>query len=723
MTYSLNTLNNPRAGDTAHAARVGRFAHEIALVLGLAALVFWLLALVSYSAQDAAFSTSGSGGAVHNWGGRLGAWLADASYFLLGFSAWWCVAAAVRAWLATLARWMRSGEEAPSAPDGRFSRRRLAFWGALAMLLCASTALEWSRLYRFESRLPDHAGGALGALVGPWGVKWLGFTGSGLVFVALVVLGVAVVFRFSWGHVAERLGGWIDGWVDTRREKREMAQDLAFGQQAARQREEILIEERIEIEEHHPGAGADRAGGGRGASQRAGAQGKAEAAVHRAARFQAAAGGPAGRAADAAGNGVARDAGDDQPADREEAQGLRRRGARGAGPAGPGDHALRDRAGHRREGLADRRSGQGPGALAQPGLHPGGRDHPGQELHGAGAAQRQAPVDPALRDPGLAGLQRSQVAADHGPGQGHRGQSGGGRPGQDAARAGGGHHRLGQIGGPERDDPVAAVQGRGARRAPADDRSQDAGDVDLRGHPAPAGAGGHRHAPGRQRPELVRGRDGAALQADEQAGRAQPERLQPQARRGQGQGRVHLQPVQPDARQPRTAGPPAAHRRGDRRAGRPDDGGGQEDRGADRPPGAEGARRRHPPDPGDPAAQRGRDHRPDQGQHPDPHRVPGLQQDRQPHHPGPDGGRGPAGHGRHALHGQRHRAAGAGARRLRQRRRSAPGGRLPEGAGRRAQLHRGRARRRHRRRGRRPAGRRAAAAKRTRCTTRRWKWC
>jgi hypothetical protein len=31
---------------------------------------------------------------------------------------------------------------------------------ALLVLLCASTALEWSRLYRFEARLPDHAGGA-----------------------------------------------------------------------------------------------------------------------------------------------------------------------------------------------------------------------------------------------------------------------------------------------------------------------------------------------------------------------------------------------------------------------------------------------------------------------------------------------------------------------------------------------------------------------------------
>jgi DNA segregation ATPase FtsK/SpoIIIE, S-DNA-T family len=250
MTYSINTLkgDGPAAP---HRPGVGRFAHEIALVLGLAVLAFWLLALVSYSAQDPAFSTSGTGAPIRNWGGKMGAWLADGSYFLLGFSAWWCFAAGVRAWLATLARWMRAGALAEEA-DHPILQTRWAFWAGLVVLLCASTALEWSRLYRFEARLPDHAGGALGYLVGPWGVKWLGFTGSGLVFVALVVLGAAVVFRFSWGHVAERLGARIDGFIESRREKREIAQDLAFGQQAARQREEVLIEERIEIVEHHP---------------------------------------------------------------------------------------------------------------------------------------------------------------------------------------------------------------------------------------------------------------------------------------------------------------------------------------------------------------------------------------------------------------------------------------------------------------------------------------
>ena len=89
-------------------------------------------------------------------------------------------------------------------------------------------------------------------------------------------------------------------------------------------------------------------------------------------------------------------------------------------------------------------------------------------------------------------------------------------------------------------------------------------------------------------------------------------------------GETAAQPLQPDARGARAAGAPAVHRGGDRRTGRPDDGGRQEDRGADRAPGAEGARLRHPPDPGHAAAQRGRDHRPDQGQHPDAHALPGV---------------------------------------------------------------------------------------------------
>ncbi len=261
--------------------------------------------------------------------------------------------------------------------------------------------------------------------------------------------------------------------------------------------------------------------------------------------------------------------------------------------------------------------------------------------------------DPPGRDPRLAGLQRRRVAADHRPGQGHRRQPGRRRPREDAALPGRRHHRRGQERGHQRDDPEPALQGRGARRAPDPDRSEDARDERLRRHPAPARAGGHRHEAGRQRAQLVRRRDGAPLQADEQARRAQPGRLQQEDRGGAERGETLRQPVQPDARRARAAGAAAARRGRDRRTRRPDDGGRQEDRGVDRAPGAEGAGLRHPPDPRHAAAERRRDHRPDQGQHPDAPLVPGQQQDRQPHHPRPDGRRGAARSGRHALPARR----------------------------------------------------------------------
>ncbi len=251
MTYSLDTLNSRNSASLPGPSGFNRFTQELGLVFGLLGLVFWLAALLSYSTQDAAWSTSGAaqiGGAagLRNWGGRLGAYLADASYFLWGFSAWWLLAAGARVWLATLARWLRGNAHTPAAWG------RTTFWLGLAVLLMASSGLEWSRLYRFEGKLPDQAGGALGYLVGSTAVKWLGFPGSGLVLIAIGVVAVAGVFRFSWAHTAQRLGQWLADLVDSRREKREVAQDVAVGKKAAQEREDTLVDERIEIKVQHP---------------------------------------------------------------------------------------------------------------------------------------------------------------------------------------------------------------------------------------------------------------------------------------------------------------------------------------------------------------------------------------------------------------------------------------------------------------------------------------
>ena len=254
MTYSLDTLNSRNSPAARPPGGFKRLTREVGLILGLVGLILWMAALLSYSPEDAAWSTSGNPDAASgalvaatNWGGHLGAWLADASYFLLGFSVWWALAASSWVWVQSVTRGLRCDVLAPKTRAGH-----IRFWIGLVLLLAASAALEWSRLYRFEFRLPGHAGGVIGYVLGNLGVKWLGFAGSGLVFIALGLIAVASVFNFSWARVALSLGARIDSVIALRREKRELARDLAVGKKAAREREETLTDERIEIGEHPP---------------------------------------------------------------------------------------------------------------------------------------------------------------------------------------------------------------------------------------------------------------------------------------------------------------------------------------------------------------------------------------------------------------------------------------------------------------------------------------
>ncbi|HOE42534.1 MAG TPA: DNA translocase FtsK 4TM domain-containing protein [Rhodoferax sp.] len=257
MTYSLNTLQGSRsAAPSAPRSGLGRFAIELALLVGFVFLLFWLVALLSYSPQDAAWSTSGTGSLVSNRVGRVGAWLADGSYFLFGFSVWWFPLVGAHVWLTVLAQRLRGQDDPallsvqPSSVLARFAASRLAFWLGLVMLISASGTLEWTRFYRLEAHLPGHGGGILGYWMGSQGLQRLGFTGSGLLAIVLAMLGAGWVFGFSWNRLAERLGAWLFARIETRREKIEIKQDVALGQQAAQARADVLVEERQEAAEH-----------------------------------------------------------------------------------------------------------------------------------------------------------------------------------------------------------------------------------------------------------------------------------------------------------------------------------------------------------------------------------------------------------------------------------------------------------------------------------------
>ncbi|MFM7331356.1 MAG: DNA translocase FtsK [Brachymonas sp.] len=254
MTYSLDTLQTgsrrgSRSAEPPGSPAPQRFSHELILIVGAVALLYWLLALATHSPIDAAWSTSGSapaGSGVRNWGGKLGAYVADASFYLLGYSVLWCVLAGARSWLSALASWLR-GEPAPQ----KKGFQRWIFWLGLALLLISSCMLEWTRLYRFEARLPGHAGGILGYMLGAASTRWLGFNGSALLSIPLLLIGTSWALRFSWIKWAEGIGGFIVGRFEKWREQLELKEDLEFGTQAAREREATVNVQRAEIEELH----------------------------------------------------------------------------------------------------------------------------------------------------------------------------------------------------------------------------------------------------------------------------------------------------------------------------------------------------------------------------------------------------------------------------------------------------------------------------------------
>ena len=228
-------------------AAAPRWRQQLMLGAGAVIWLLFVLALLTHDAADGAFTTSGAGAAVHNQVGLLGAWLSDLAYFLFGFSAWWLVPVGLRAWLAALAHGLRP---APETTHGTLPRA--AFWVGLVLLMAASSALEWSRLYRWETLLPGHAGGVLGYTLGPLAMRWLGFAGSGVLWIAALVAGMSLALRFSWLRLAEAIGARLDALREHRADRIERAEDRRIGERALREREHVVEVERQVDEDHLP---------------------------------------------------------------------------------------------------------------------------------------------------------------------------------------------------------------------------------------------------------------------------------------------------------------------------------------------------------------------------------------------------------------------------------------------------------------------------------------
>ncbi len=233
MRFSLSWLgarNQPRRAPT----RRGRLLAEVRLLSGAIAWLLLLLALLSYHRDDPSWSTSGNPAqATANLVGTVGAWAADILYFLLGFSALWILPMGL---YALLRAWRQAhSEQGDEAPAPRWWQRAGVLAG-LALLPLSSAALEATRLWRLDSYLPGQAGGLIGSWLGALLQRSLGFTGSAIVLLGVLLMSLSWFARFSWVDAAERTGAAIEWLWSSLQQRRALREDRELGQHALQQR-------------------------------------------------------------------------------------------------------------------------------------------------------------------------------------------------------------------------------------------------------------------------------------------------------------------------------------------------------------------------------------------------------------------------------------------------------------------------------------------------------
>ncbi|HTT03742.1 MAG TPA: DNA translocase FtsK 4TM domain-containing protein [Steroidobacteraceae bacterium] len=167
-----------------------------AIALAVVALVL-CVALVTFDPRDPGFSFTGAGAGVHNRVGPVGAWFADALFWIFGRPAYILpVMLGFAGW-----RLMRRRNERDPPASHLTTALRITGFAALMVASCALATLHWS-----PGTLREGAGGILGAATGDVLASGLDLLGATLLLLAVWMAGAALAFGVSWFAVMDRLG-------------------------------------------------------------------------------------------------------------------------------------------------------------------------------------------------------------------------------------------------------------------------------------------------------------------------------------------------------------------------------------------------------------------------------------------------------------------------------------------------------------------------------------
>lgn len=181
-------------------------------LLGFVVLIYITVALLSFSMTDPAWSRSvPADGGARNLGGLFGAYFADVSYYLFGFSFWWFLIAG----LVFLIKNFRPLQKPEQKPYNTY----VALCALGVLLLCSPVLEVFIFKEELANELPVGAGGLFGSYIAS-GMSWLlGTTGSLLIMLVILLLALSLLIQVSWLDMMEKTGQKME-WIWTKLQRR-----------------------------------------------------------------------------------------------------------------------------------------------------------------------------------------------------------------------------------------------------------------------------------------------------------------------------------------------------------------------------------------------------------------------------------------------------------------------------------------------------------------------
>ena len=218
--------------------------------LGLLILSIYLfLILGSYSRMDDSYLIDSGNHVIHNFGGRLGAFVSDLLFFLGGYSAYVLL-------VLTLYLLWRAKKQVVCLELGLPIEPlpRLALW-----IRPVGFILFWLGLMGLESlsifsdhNLPEGKGGILGQAVADMFTGVIGLSGGVLLLLLMAVGGLSISLDFSWASVAEQVGYGLERFWARLLQSGGAYVDRQAGKKVAEKRGSILQKRRRKTDEQKP---------------------------------------------------------------------------------------------------------------------------------------------------------------------------------------------------------------------------------------------------------------------------------------------------------------------------------------------------------------------------------------------------------------------------------------------------------------------------------------